>query len=258
MLRDLAAPYRVHLPLLDANGNWGSQYGDPASDARYTEIRLSPAGMLAVAAERADVGPLPLGLIEGSLYRDGPIPPFDPAEVIRAIQTGSGDAGRPSLPTGGPVDGEITKLLAGRKARLQLGCRIADEPGALVITKVPLGIPVDAVANTVETRARSVAFQHRDRRDFGDYARPDPSEPPAPILVTGVRDESSMRVGIRIVCTLVEEAQREAARYWLRALWPVTIEVDCRLPLAMSERLRGWDAGDGSGLSALEAVLAET
>jgi hypothetical protein len=256
MLQDLAAPYRLHLPLLDVNGNWGSQHGDPAADARYTEVRLSPAGMLAVAAERGEVGPLPLGLIEGSLYRDGSIPPFDPAGVIRALRSGTGDAGPPALPTGGPVNGEVEQLLAGHKARLQLGCRIDDEPLALVITKVPLGIPVDSVSNVVESRARSLAFQHIERPEHRDYERPEPPEAAAPILVTDVRNESSMRVGIRIVCRLVDESQREAARAWVQSLWPVTIEVDCKLPAAMSKRLRSWDAGDGSGLSALEQLVA--
>jgi hypothetical protein len=61
-------PWQLHLPLLDARGNHGSQHGDPAADARYTEVWLSRVGALALAAERAEVGPVPLGLIDGSPY----------------------------------------------------------------------------------------------------------------------------------------------------------------------------------------------
>ncbi len=32
LLQDLSAPWRLHLPLLDAYGNWGSQHGDPTAD----------------------------------------------------------------------------------------------------------------------------------------------------------------------------------------------------------------------------------
>ena len=124
LLLDLAVPWRLHLPLLDVNGNVGSQHGDPPADARYTEVRLTQVGALALAAEQGDIDPVPLALVEGSLYRDGPVPPFDPRRVLEALRSGSGDAGPPSLPTGGIVTGEVDALLAGRAARLQLGCEI--------------------------------------------------------------------------------------------------------------------------------------
>ena len=86
VLTDLVVPWRLHLPLLEGRGNLGSQYGDPPADATYTEVQLSAVGALAVAAERGELGPVPLGLIEGSLYRGGGVPPFDPGRVIAALQ----------------------------------------------------------------------------------------------------------------------------------------------------------------------------
>jgi hypothetical protein len=47
----------------------------------------------------------------------------------------------------------------------------------------------------------------------------------------------------------------DAAEQWLRSIWPVTVEVDCRLPAPMRRRLRDWDPGDGTGLAALAALL---
>lgn len=249
---DLGTPWRLHLPLLDPNGNWGSQHGDPAADARYTEVRLSPAGALALAAERGELGPVPLGLIEGSLYRDGSVPPFAPRAVLAALRSGSGDAGPPVLPTGGRVAGEVEALLAGRRARLTLSCTVVREPGALVVTEVPLGVEVDRVEQSLSMRYRSL---HPGPRRYADYLPPDEPIAAPPFTVTDVQDESSMRVGLRVVCRLAPGSDLDAAEAWLRSVWPVTVEVAGRLPAPMRRRLQEWDAGDGSGLAALSASL---
>lgn len=249
---DLGAPWRLHLPLLDPYGNWGTQNGDPAADARYTEVRLSPVGALALAAERGEVGPVPLGLAEGSLYRDGAVPPFDPLAVLDALASGSGDAGPPVLPTGGSVEGQVDALLAGRRARLRLGCTVVHEPDRLVLTEVPLGVPVDRVAQSLEIRYRTL---DPARRRYVDDAPAEPVEAP-PFRVLDVRDETSMHVGVRVVCRLEPGSDAAAAEAWVRSVWPVTVEVDARLPAPMRRRLRSWEAGDGSGLAALRALVA--
>jgi hypothetical protein len=64
-----------------------------------------------------------------------------------------------------------------------------------------------------------------------------------------------MHIGVRVVVRLRPGSDVEAAEQWLRAIWPVTTEVDCRLPAPQSRRLATWDAGDGSGLAALAALL---
>lgn len=254
VLQDLGAPWRLHLPLLDPYGNWGSQHGDPAADPQYTQVRLSPFGALALAAERAEVAPVPLGLIEGSLYRDGPVPPFDPRRVVAALRTRSTTAGPPTLPTGGTVDGDLTALLAGRKARLQVGCDIVHEAGALVIRAVPLGVPIDLLEQCLATRSRSLQ-PDRVRRPDEEEPAPTPGGVRTPFRIVDVRDESSMRVGVRIVVQLERGSDGAAAERWVRSVWPVTVELDCRLPASMAERLETWDAGDGSGLDALDLLL---
>ena len=67
----LIGPWRRHLPLVRGNGNWGSQGGDPPADPEYTEVGLTGYGALALAAEDGSVGPVPLGLIDGSCSGDG-------------------------------------------------------------------------------------------------------------------------------------------------------------------------------------------
>ncbi len=253
LLQDLAVPWRRHLPLLDPSGNWGSQYGDPAADARYTEVRLSEVGALALAAERGEVGPIPLGLVEGSLYRDGPVPPFAPDRVLEALTTGGADAGPPVLPTGGTVDGDIEALLAGRRAWLRLGCTVVVEPGRLVLTEVPLGVTIDLVVEHLVNRLDARRGpRYADYLDGVDRAEDGPGGATVPIL--GVRDESGL-FGIRLVCALGPGADPDDARRWVRSVWPVTVEVDCRLPVPMRRRLAAWEPGDGSGLAALGAPL---
>ena len=240
LLQDLGARWSLHCPLLDCNGNWGSRLGDPAADARYTELRLSPVGALARAAERAEVGPVPLGLIEGSLYRGGRVPPFAPGQVLDALMTGGDDAGPPAMPTGGTISGDIDGLLAGEMARLSLSCTIVAEPGRLVISELPLGVPATAVVRNLQTRLT------RYRRPTTERLSRDPLAQP----LSDVRDESSSRAGIRIVCIPANPTHVAATIDRIRDVWPVTIDLDCQLPAPMSERLTRWDRGDASGLSA--------
>ena len=248
ILQDLGVPWRLHLPLLVPNGNWGSQHGDPAAEARYTEVKLSAVGALALAAERAEVGPIPLGLVEGSLYRDGPVPPFAPRRVLEALRNGDADAGPPVMPTGGTVGGDVAGLLAGHRARLDLGCTLVEEPGHIVITEVPLGVDIDEICRQLHQAASAGG-----RRRHADYL--DPAGTPLFIPISDVRDESDRRRGIRVVCVLDPDEEVDAAARWIRAIWPVTIQVDCQLPAPMAKRLATWELGDGSGVTALEALL---
>lgn len=252
-MTDLSVPWRMHLPLLEPDGNWGSQGGDPPADPRYTRVRLSPSGTLALAAHRGELGPVPLALIEGSLYRGGPVPPFAPAAVVRALCEKTGDAGLPVMPTGGTLEGDLTGLLAGKAVRLQLGCTFRREPDALVITHVPLGVNTDSIAIMLAQRANWVA----QRRPVG-LAEPSPLPEQGPVLVTDVRDESDWQAGLRIVCVLPSGVNPDRAEDWVRSVWPVTTEVDCRLPAPQRRRLLSWDAGDGSGLAALAQLLTSS
>jgi hypothetical protein len=251
LLQDLAVPWRLHLPLLDLAGNWGSRQGDPAASARHTEVRLSEVGALALAAEREEVGPVPLGLIEGTLYRGGPVPPFAPARVLEALASGDTDAGPPVLPTGGSVDGAISTLLAGRRARVVLGSTIAREPGRLVLTEIPMGVTIDLLVQQLSSQVHD-----QSSPVYADYLpeAEDPLVGPS-VPVVSVADQSGAPTSVRVVCMLRPREDVGRAERWLRSVWPVTIEVDCRLPAAMRRRLLAWDRGDGSGLSALRSLV---
>ena len=257
VLQDLGSSWRVHLTLLDLAGNWGSVAGDPMAGPQYTEVRLSPIGAIALACEEYGVGPVPIGLVNGSLYRGGEAPPLDPGKALHAVQAlieddmiPDGDLealiGLPSLPTGGTVAGDIRGLYAGRKASLQQSCRITREEvqgrRVLVITGTPLGVAVDQI-----------------EQNLGDKGLNPLNVLPSPTGLVDVRQETSGRTGSRIVLVAARNADLDALEYWVRGVWPVTIETSCRFRGGIGEVLRTWAQhcrDDSSGLHALSAVMS--
>ncbi len=86
VLLDLARPWTMPLLLVDGQGNFGSRGNDPAANYRYTEAGLTRAGQVVLAAERGDLAPVPVGLINGNVYREGLRPPFRPLAIIEALR----------------------------------------------------------------------------------------------------------------------------------------------------------------------------
>jgi DNA gyrase subunit A len=72
VLVDLARPWKLPVPLVDGHGNFSSPDGDTPAGWRYTEVRLSPAGEVALAAQRGELAPVPVGLITGTTYQGAP------------------------------------------------------------------------------------------------------------------------------------------------------------------------------------------
>jgi len=218
VLQDLGSWWRVHLRLFDLEGSWGSVAGSPMAGARYTRVRLSPLGELALVCERHQVGSVPIGLVDGSLYRGGQRPPLDPARALSAVSALLEDdtlpdrdleriIGLPSLPSGGRVRGDLEGLYAGRPARLLQSCRIRREqvPGgpALVITATPLGVAVDQI-----------------EQNLGDKGLNPLNVLPSPTGLLDLRQETSGRTGSRIVLVAARNADLDALEYWVRGVWP--------------------------------------
>ena len=118
LLVDLAVPWRRHLPLLSFVGNGGSPHGDEAAEARYTMVGLADAGRLALAAERGEVGPVPFGLVDGSWWRGGLQPPYDPGAVLAALGSGEAAALVPSPIRARPATSRAWGGTAGPPGRL--------------------------------------------------------------------------------------------------------------------------------------------
>jgi DNA gyrase/topoisomerase IV, subunit A len=72
VLIDLSQSWKLPVPLVEGRGNFGSRGDDPPASPRYNEVRLSPVGQVALAAERGEIGPVPIGMINGNTHREGP------------------------------------------------------------------------------------------------------------------------------------------------------------------------------------------
>ena len=270
VLQDLGVPWRVHLRLLDLDGNWGTAGHDPMADPRYTRLRLSALGRLALASVRGEVGPVPVGVVEGSLYRGGEVPPFAPAAVVAALQALVADPtlpvrrlrallGEPTMPSGGTVEGALGGLWAGRRTEVALACSTRHDAAgcgrhsgrpAVVVTGLPLGVNPDELVGNLEQRS----VQHAGR-GFG----PDgfTGELRSARLVD-VADESSARVGTRIAVVPLDGRSLDETEQWMRTVWPFVTRTHLRLPAPVGGWMHGWaDAcrADPSGLDALAALL---
>jgi hypothetical protein len=257
VMRDLGSSWQVHLPLLDLLGNWGSVFGDPMADPQYTEVRPSPIGKLALLCEEYEVGPVPIGLVDGSLYRGGQAPPLDPARALQTVGAlieddliPDGDLerliGLPLLPTGGIVQGDIEGLYAGRSSVLLQSCLITREQvhqrQVLVITGTPLGVAVNEIGS-----------------NLGDKGLNPLHHMPGPPGLLDVRDESIGDKGMRLTLVPTADADLDALERWVRGVWPVTIETNCRFRGGIDEVLRIWANNcrvDRSGLDRLTALTS--
>lgn len=155
------ADWAVWLCTLDGRGNFGSRAFPPA-DPQFTEIRLTRVGAHAAAADRGDVAPLPIDLINGSMYAGGERPAFHPSRVARAILSLQADpslddeaiveaCGPPDFPGGCEVEGEVAPVLAGERGPLRLGCRLSvreEVPGIQVEVAASLPAPLPDLVRT--------------------------------------------------------------------------------------------------------------
>lgn len=248
-LQHLGTPWTVPVPLFDLEGNWGSMHGDPPADPQYTDVGLSAVGALALAAEQHQTGPVPVDLVNGSVYRGGRVPPLDPQrtlEVLTRLVAGEpvNDAAFTDLvrvPTGGVVHGDLPALYAGRRARLLLSCRIEREGTTagrrLVITGTPPGVTIDDIEDRLDSRVRTArhVVSGRHRTELGRR-----EADPGALTVAEVRDESSYRTATRVVVALRADADLDVAERWVRSVWPVTVEAEWHIPSGVRALFDRW------------------
>jgi hypothetical protein len=288
VLIDLALPWQIPVPLVEPWGNFGSQDGFPAASPPYTGARLSPAGQVALAAERGQIAPVPIGLINGNTHRQGTRPPFRPAAVIDAIRQ---VLARPGLPTaqiidlvGAPdfvtgctVTGEVSALAAGQRTELGLQARVTVTDAAEVATRVaraairgyePPGftrdparpvIIVDNFPPYVSTSDVAVSIGKRAREYHAQTGHPELN------ALTGLPladlHDLSTSGDCWLVCLPASGTPAEAVREQLLTVHGVTIYVPVGLPRPLPTMIRSWvrahrDEDLTASLTALEDALA--
>ncbi len=224
----LAQPWSMRYPLVDGQGNFGSPGNDPAAAMRYTECRLTPLAMEMLAdidKETVDFEPnydgrtlqptvlparIPNLLVNGSsgiaVGMATNIPPHNLREVaagvVWALENPEASEEElldalldrikgPDFPTRGMVvgtEGIIEAYRTGRGSIRMRGVVEVEEDtrgrATLVITELPYQVNPD---NFIE----SIAALVRDSRMGG---------------IAEINDESSDRIGMRIVITLRRDA----------------------------------------------------
>lgn len=287
VLIDLALPWQIPVPLVEPHGNFGDRCGDPPANPQYTEARLSPAGQIALAAERGEIGPVPLGLINGNTHREGTRPPFRPAAVIDALRH---VVARPGLPTAqiidlvGPPDfvtgctvtGDLDALAAGQRTELGLQARVTVTDAAQVAARVkraavpghePPGftrdpsLPViilDNFAPYASTDEVVVSIGKRAREYHQRTGHPELSALTG-LPIRDLRDLSAR--GDWLVCLPAAGTPPEVVREQLLTVHGVTISVPVGLPRPLPTVIRSWvrthrQEDLAASLTALEDALA--
>jgi DNA gyrase subunit A len=258
-----AAPWLTHVQVIDFHGNFGSaDPNDAPAAARYTEVRQARSGAMAVAAERAKLPRLPIGLINGDLALGGTAPPFDPVRTVDGLRAASAGIATdaelvdivspPAFPTRCPVAGDFAALAAGEPTKLRVSSDIAiesDHRGTrLLITRVPYGVSAEEVGEAIARRVDAVR-SGRLRARYPDL------ENALDLPLRDVRNESAGDT-TRLVCELLAGANAELCRDRLLETWPVTVEFPVRLRAPLAALVRGFVDDPEVQNDALSALLS--
>ena len=244
VLVDLAQPWKMPVTLVDGQGNFGSRGNDPAASRRYTESRLTEAGRVVLAAERRELAPVPVGLINGNTYRDGTQPPFRPLAVIEAIRhvirhpraTGQeivDIVGPPDFMTGCTITGDLAAFAAGHptELRLQAKITISDDRQAVIVENIPPNISTDDALLSIAKRAEQTS----------DLSQPSPLHTATRLDLRSVADGSNSRISDgRIVCKPATGVPPEEVLDQLTRVYGVYTTLYVALPRSLPATIRQW------------------
>jgi DNA gyrase/topoisomerase IV subunit A len=245
VLVDLARPWTMPVNLVQGQGNFGSRGNDPPANFRYTEARITRAGRAALAAERGEMAPLPIAIINGNTHRAGLRPPFRPHAVIDAVREAikrpdvtdadlTGMVGLPYFLTGCTVTGDLTALAAGRPTELSLQAQvsISDDRRTVIIENIPPNISTDDTASIIASRASASRWAN-DHPGLHRIAH---------LPLADLRDETSDRSRPfgRIVCIPTPGTPPEQLREMLLDVTGVRTTMPVALARPLPALIRHW------------------
>lgn len=190
-LVNMAQPFNINYPLIDGQGNFGAQNGDPPSAARYIECRLSDFCKDVITSEIDDQSidyennyddrykepvylpsKIPLLLVEGSSGLGEAfavnIPPHNLSDVVRITKMYIDDNDihlkdlvknfYPDFPTGGEIinGNEIYKLYSeGTPCTLKIRSTyvIDQNNSTITLNDLPYGVTLDVIKEQIRTAA---------------------------------------------------------------------------------------------------------
>jgi DNA gyrase/topoisomerase IV, subunit A len=289
VLIDLAQPWKLPVPLVEGRGNFGSRGNDPPASPRYTEARLSPVGQVVLAAERGEIAPVPVGMINGNTHREGIRPPFQPAAVIDAVRQVlhrprlpesqiTGIVGPPDFITGCTVTGDLAALAAGQHAELGLHARVTVTDAAHVRDReIKAAVPGQTPLRFTRDPNRPVIVIDK----FPPYSNPDEifrsigkraeeyswhARHPELAALTGLpiknaADLTTARGGYWFACLPADGTPPGVLRDQILKVHGVSIFITTRLPRPLPAMIRTWtranhDEDLPDSLTALENALA--
>ena len=281
VLVDIAVPWKLPIPLVEPHGNFGDQGNDPPASPHYTEARLTPVGQVALAAERGEIAPVPIGLINGNTHRQGTRPPYHPAAIIEAIRQLlrrpkltarqiNAIVGPPDFFTGCTVTGDLDALAAGQRTELGLQARatVSDtaQDNARMWSGQPsrrdAGIPavvLDKFAPYANPDEIILSIDHRVRKHPWEARYPELSDQ-AGLPIKRMMDLSHGRHGFRHVYVPAAGTSAEELRDRLLKVRGVTYYISVGLPKPLATMIRTWTRAYQhedlhASLAALEAAL---
>jgi len=246
---DLGRPWLTPLPLVDFHGDSGAP-DRVAAPPSFTECRLSPAGWIAAAAQRGEIGPVPIGLINGTVYQGGESPPFRLGKIVAAVLRALDDpsapdaelgriAGKPRFPGGCELGGEIDAVLAGEAGLLVLRCRLRAHHEAgrhwIDVTRLPPQVGASALVDYLNARGNGLRLLALD----WPWPRSDESRLP----FRGVEDLTDGKPWgetVLVRCNLEPDADMTECLRLLRAQPGIRIDVRAHLPKSLGGLIRSW------------------
>ncbi len=266
VLADMALPWKMAIPLISGRGNLGSRFSEAAGGYSSTNSKLSWPGQVALAVERGELAPVPIGMINGNAYREGTRPAFAPQRIIDALrqvierpEVSDADltdlAGPPDYLTGCLVSGDLAALAAGEETELTLRARMTiSDDGKVVVENIPPNVTIDEVHLSITERRRISEWMPRypQLRDATLLQIKDKVDCSA---------EREFPLG-RLICTPEEGAPPEVLRDQLADVYGITTTVSAALPLPLPAMLRIWVrqyAGEDlpASLTALETAIRD-
>lgn len=269
VMLDLARSWIIPLPLIRLTGEVNDR-AFPPTPPEETDCRLTEVGRAVLSAEAGRLGPVPLGIITGTLWRGGIQPSLEPHRVLRLLRELVADPaladgeileaiGGPYSPAGCDLAGDLDALAQGKTTTLRETGRITitgaaaapaksqegttkpnravaaagpgpRRPADLLIESLPATVGLSDTCREINSRLSDVGRAKPPRELGGELRRP----------ITELWLESPAPGGVRIAIRLSPGYEPATVREQLAAIDGVYVEASSAFPAPLAVMMRSW------------------